>query len=204
MKSRRRVNSTVGQLSLMNKWFLSFVIGCMFMTVCPAQRQKTRRAASLVDESKPAVFVSFLRLTDLAPLQTGYGRAHLLFRITNNTRWPIVLDMSGVPTKQYGDASLYYLIADARDGKMRIKNLCHVCSFNDVGSGRSLTFVIPRDYASRDSVIQIAYSFAWERHRENGLGSVSTHAVEYYFNNLPKSVLSGEALSNKGMQRTRN
>jgi hypothetical protein len=110
--------------------------------------------------------------------------------------------MSGVPTKDYGDASLYYVIADAHDGKIRLNNSCHVCSFNPVGPGRSLTFAIPGDYVTRDALIRIAYSFSWEQHRENGSGSVSTHSVEYYFHNLPKAVLPGETLSNKSLDRS--
>jgi hypothetical protein len=104
--------------------------------------------------------------------------------------------MSGVPTKAYGDASLYYVIADSHDDKIRLNNSCHVCSFNPLGPGRSLIFAIPCDYVTREALIRIAYSFSWEQHRETGSGSVSNHSVEYYFDNLPKGVLPGEALSN--------
>jgi len=36
-----------------------------------AQRQKSRRAGTLVDANKPVVFISFLRSDEIEPLETG-------------------------------------------------------------------------------------------------------------------------------------
>ena len=165
------------------------------MTVAPAQRQVNRRAGALVNSTKPAVFISFLRSADLEPLRTGYGRQHLLFRITNNSRWAIWLEMNGVP-KEYGDAGLFYTIESKDKGEIQIDSRCHVCSVNPVGPGRSIVFSIPADYANTDTRLRIEYSFAWERDNEVEGGSYSEHSVAFYFSYLPKFVLPTTALSN--------
>ena len=97
--------------------------------------------------------------------------------------------MSGVPSREYGDASLYYRIEESATGIIRIDERCHVCSFNALGPGKSLVFAIDRNYVSRDALLRIKYSFRWEQHPEDGAGSISTHSVEFYFARLPKTVL---------------
>lgn len=174
---------------------LTIVIACSLATVASAQRQKSRRAGTLVDASKPAVYVSFLRSAQIEPLETGVGNRYLWFRITNNSRWAIWLDMSGVP-KAYGDAGLFYTIENKEGGKIQVDSRCHVCSVNPVGSGRSVVFSIPADYATQDARMRIEYSFAWERDNEMDGGSYSTHSVLFYFSYLPKSVLPAAAQSN--------
>ncbi|MGH9943464.1 MAG: hypothetical protein ACRD9R_14050 [Pyrinomonadaceae bacterium] len=172
----------------MKKLTLAVMIIIGLAAVALAQRQKGGRSGNLVKADMPAVYVSFLRPVQLEPFRTGYGRNHLLFRITNNTRWAIWLEMNGV-TAEYGDAGLFYTIEDEKSGEIRIDMLCHVCSVNQVGAGRSIIFSIPADYASRDSRFRIEYSFAWERDNEAEGGSYSKHSVLFYFHYLPKSVL---------------
>jgi hypothetical protein len=166
-----------------------------------AQPQKNVKRGALVDKRRPAVFISYLRSADLEPLKTGYGRRHLLFKITNNTQWPVWLEMNGVPN-EYGDAGLFYTIESRDDGKVEIDSRCHVCSVNPLSSGRSVVFSIPADYVRKDARLRIAYSFAWERDNEAIGGSHSTHSVEFYFSYLPESVLPSDALSNKRLQPT--
>jgi hypothetical protein len=148
---------------------------------------KRGSAIPLVDPSKPAVFISFLRTGKVEPIESGVGKDYLWFQITNNTRWAIWLDMSGVP-KEFGDAGLYYTIEDKEDNKIRIDSRCHACSVNPLSRGRSLRFARPRGYADPDSRLRIEYSFQWERESESMGGSYSTHSVEFYFSYLPKTV----------------
>jgi hypothetical protein len=96
----------------------------------------------------------------------------------------------------------HYPIENKEDGKIQIDSRCHVCSVNPVGSGRSVIFSIPADYASQDTRMRIEYSFAWERDNEMEGGSYSTHSVLFYFGYLPKSVLPTTAQSNNGMHPT--
>jgi hypothetical protein len=187
MKSRRPVNSNVRQLS-MRKFLLILVIGST--AVALAEGQRRRRDSPLLKTNRPGVYISFLRVGKIKPLETGVADRYLWFRITNNTRWAIWLDMSEVP-KEYGDARLYFTIVEADDGKNRIDARCHVCSMNPVGPGRSVVFSIPSDYATLDAFLRLAYSFAWEHDNESEDGSTSTHAVEFDFHHLPKSALAG-------------
>ena len=164
-----------------------------------AEEDKCGRARK---QEEAAVFISFVDSRELEPLETGYGRTHLSFRITNNTRWAIWLEMSGVP-KEYGDAGLFYTIESGEAGRVEIDSRCHVCSVNPVGPGRSVLFTIPADYVRKDSRMRVAYSFTWERDNDAVVGSYSTHSVEFYFSYLPKAVLPTAALSNKRLQGTR-
>ena len=159
------------------------------------QPKPGRSAVPLVDSSKPAVFISFLRTGQVEPLETGVGKNYLWFRITNNTRWSIWLEMSGVP-KEYGDAGLYYTIEDKENNEVRIDSRCHVCSVNPLRAGRSITFSIPGDYAGANFRLRIEYAFQWERDTETLDGSYSTHSVEFYFSHLSKTALSSNGLSN--------
>jgi hypothetical protein len=161
------------------------------LTVCANQKQAQRRhvpsTKERVNSNKPSVFITFLRSGEVPPLETGVGSTYLWFRITNNTRWPIWVNMSDVP-KDYGDAELYYVIESNEDGRIRVDSRCHVCSSNPLGAGRSITFSLPRDHASADARLRIEYSFEWERGAEGVSGSYSTHSVEFHFSYLPKSV----------------
>jgi hypothetical protein len=194
------VNTAVRQLLLMSgmKFLLTIVLTCFItcelMTVASAQRKGGKRVGGLINANKPGVFISFLRSGDIEPLETGVGSQYLWFRITNNTRWAIWLDMSGVPTKQYGDASLYYTIENKTNGAVRIDARCHVCSVNPLKAGRALVFSIPADHASRDTRLRIEYSFEWERDNETEGGSYSNHSVDFYFSYLPKSISLAETL----------
>jgi hypothetical protein len=185
----RPLNRIVRQLSSMTKFLITLIIATTAFGNAVGQR-KTRASSGLLNANKPGVYISFLRVGKVEPLETGVGNKYLWFRITNNTRWPIWLEMSGVP-KAYGDASLYFTIVESQGGKIRIDSRCHVCSVNPVGPGRSVVFSIPSDYATLDTFLRLNYSFAWERDNENEAGSSSTHAVEFDFHHLPKAALVG-------------
>ena len=195
----------VRQLSLMNtmKLLLTIVIACGLVTVIQAQRPNNRRAGALVNANKPAVFLTFLRLTNIKPDDPTDDPNYLFFRLTNNSRWPIWLQMSGVSKKEYGDASLYYAIEDKETSIVRIGSTqCHVCSVNPLRPGGSIVFSLPSGHASRDTRMRIEYSFAWERDNEMEGGSYSEHSVVFYFSYLPSHVLLTAALSNNGMHPT--
>ena len=185
----------------MRKLLLISFLACSLVAGAFAQRQGGRRAGTLVNVNKPAVYISFLRTADLNPLRASNGRKHLVFRITNNSRWVIWLEMGGVP-ERHGDAKLFYTIEGEKTGEIRIDERCHVCSVNPVGPGRSVVFTVPADDAGRDTRLRVKYSFAWERGNEAEGGSYSEHSVVLYFGHLPKSVLPETALSNNGMHPT--
>jgi hypothetical protein len=148
----------------------------------------TKRQAVLVEASKPPVFISFLRKFDGKP---GSGaEKFLLFRLTNNTRWPIILQMSGGYLETV-DVGLYYLTEDVKSGEHRAGSLsCHVCAFNPLGSGKSLTFAVPLEDACNDAKMTIEFQYEWEARFGSVVdGSETSHSSIFFFNSIPESVL---------------
>ncbi len=95
------------------KLLLTIIIMGSLVIAAPAQRQNNRRVGALVNTNKPAVYISFLRSAKIESLETNDRKQYLWFRITNNSRWAIWLDMSGVP-KEYGDAELSCVLHSGR------------------------------------------------------------------------------------------
>ena len=83
------------------KLLLAILIASSISPIGLAQRRS--KPHGKLDRNKPSVFISFVRAGQIEPLETGVDRHYLWFRITNNMRYPIWLDGSGVP-KEYGDA----------------------------------------------------------------------------------------------------
>jgi hypothetical protein len=135
---------------------------------------------------KPSVYISFLYVGKIEPLETGIGDQHVWLRITNNTRWPIWLDASGVPSKKYGDIYLYHTIESVIDRRIVIDSRCHVCSNVPLASGKSWIFVIPLDYLDKDQRIRVNFSFDWEDRNDVFAGREPEHNVFFYSSNLPK------------------
>src|SRR5262245_34875463 len=139
-----------------------------------------------IRRDKPSVYVSLIRVGKIEPLKTGIGDQHIWLRITNNTRWPIWLDASGVPNKEYGEISLYYTIESVNDGSIVIDSRCHVCSNVPLASGNSWIFVIPLDYLDKDQRIRVNFSFDWEDRDDTFAGREAEHSVFFFSSNLPK------------------
>lgn len=144
----------------------------------------------LIKRDRPAVFLKFTRSQRLESSDSTSNPDNLFFKLTNNTRWPIWLEMSGYADERYGDASLYYVVQDYKSGENRSGSLrCHVCSTNQLGPGKSIEFSIPLNDAARDATMRIAYNFSWEDRFGSFEGSDTTHTVDYYFRSLPELVL---------------
>ena len=157
-------------------------------TSVKARKSSPQRYLMQVD--MPAVFLKFTRSQRI---ESSVGRSdpdNLFFKLTNNTRWPIWLDMSGYGDERYGDARLYYVVEDYKSGENRSGSLrCHVCSNNQLGPGKSIEFSIPLRVAERDATMRIAYNFSWEDRFGGFEGSDTTHTVDYYFRSLPELAL---------------
>jgi hypothetical protein len=167
----------------------SFLILTVAVFQIHAQRLPTG-SKSLLRNNRPAVYLTFLRMSVVKWDDPSTDPKNLFFRITNNSRWPVSLQMSGAAKKEYGDVSLYYAIEDKKTGTIeRGSTGCHVCSVNSLNPGRSLIFSIPLSEASLQTRMRITYSFDWERGSENYGDSDSEHAIIYYFSNLPASIL---------------
>lgn len=146
----------------------------------------------LLQAKRPAVFLTFLRMQTIKSSDPSADPHNLFFKLTNNTCWSIVLHMSGVEDARWGDAGLFYVIANNETGEAQNgSRYCHVCSFNPMGSGRSLVFSVPFRHADRESSLNIQYEFKWESDEKIGLyeSSNTFHTVAYDFSGLPESVL---------------
>ena len=136
-----------------------------------------------ISKSQPSVFITFERQGKIAALSgTGEMQETVWLRLRNNTRWPIILDMNGVP-KDYGDAGLFYGVLS--EGKLIFENRCHVCSFNRLGPGRYLVFSVPRKDLAKGYSIRIKFSYGWEDQSDVGGGREVEHFVHFHSSNLP-------------------
>jgi len=173
--------------------FAAFFI--LLTVICdPAQRPVRKilvssKKAKVVSETKPTVYITFLRRERVEPERKDDGD-YLFFRLTNNSSWPIRLDMFGSEPK-FGDVGLYYSIENTKTGENRIGSLyCHhVCSVNSLGAGKSLIFSIAVEEACNDATMKIRFEFAWENELSYLEGTDTTHIVNFYFNSIPRSVL---------------
>lgn len=141
----------------------------------------------LIDPERSSVYLSFLRREAIKPADKDDESEYLSFTITNNSCWPVWLQMSGVSDKRHGDARLYYLIENSRSGEQISGRLyCHVCSTNPVSPGKHVKFSIPFREAAKNARMRIEYQFDWER---DAFDNDTEHTVSYYFSSLPKTVL---------------
>ncbi len=178
----------------MKKQLVIILVICAFGLVSYSQNKTVSSTCRkpILQAGNPAVFVTFLRMETIRPRNQWDNPNNLFFKLTNNTCWPIYLDMSGVADSRYGDASLYYLIENRKTGQRQAGALdCHVCSINEIGSGKSIIFSLPRRDADRDARMRLRYEFKWERDEPHGdyESSNTMHTVSYSFYGLPDSVL---------------
>jgi len=146
---------------------------------------KTPSQARL-QKNKPTVYIEFERTGNRPPLfasETGRG---IWLRLYNNTKWSIVLDMHGVPSKTYGDASLIYDVLDSH--QVINKGSCHACSFNSLGPGRSLLFSVPIEHLANGQAIRVRFKYSWESSENVAADHEPEHYVYFYSSRLPKNV----------------
>jgi hypothetical protein len=152
-----------------------------------AQRRRATRPACDVRISKknPSVYITFEREGKIASARTGEIQETVWLRLRNNTRWPIILDMNGVPSKDYGDAFLFYDVLSR--GKVLAEGRCHVCSFNHVSPGRSLVFTVPREDLAEGFSIRVSFNYGWEDESIFFTREGVQHSVSFYSSNITKS-----------------
>lgn len=136
-------------------------------------------------KDKPTVYMEFVREGHREPLANGESDKGIWLRLHNNTKWSIGLNMHGVPSDDYGDASLIYDVLS--EGQASIEGSCHVCSFNSLGSGRSLLFSVPAEHLSKGGALRIKFSYSWEDPNKVAAGREPEHYVYFYSAQLPKS-----------------
>src|SRR4029453_551689 len=152
--------------------------------ISPGQNPSVNRNPRL-SKAHPSVYITFERQAKIANISgTGEMQGTVWLRLRNNTRWPIVLDMNGVP-KGYGDAGLFYDVLS--EGKLIFENRCHVCSFNKLGPGRHLVFTVPHEDLVKGHSIRVKFSYGWEDEFDVGGGREVEHFVYFDGSHLPNS-----------------
>ena len=160
--------------------------------ILPASSRSSRRI--LIDAKQPAVYLTFVRAVHIETPDKDDEKRFLIFKITNNTRWGIWLDMSGGDDafKKIGidSITLYYAVDDVDSGKILFGSTsCHVCSTNPLPPGKSILFPVVQTRVVAGAKMRLEYSFDWDRD-VNLADSSTSHYVNYYFRSLPQSILS--------------
>jgi hypothetical protein len=137
-----------------------------------------------LSQSHPSVYITFERAAKIASDSSGELEETVWLRLRNNTRWPIILDMNGVSSKEYGDAALFHDVL--LDGKVIAEERCHACSFNPLPPGRSLVFTVPRADLREGYSIRVRFSYGWENGNDVAGGREVEHFVYFHHSALPK------------------
>lgn len=170
----------------MKKAFSAILILCSLVVGNHAQLRKLNRNQTefRVRKEMPTVYITFERAGKRKPLDAGESDEGIWLRLHNNTRWPIVLQMNGVPP-EYGDAGLFYDVLSER--KVILEGRCHVCSSNKLSPGRSLLFSLSREDLGPKGAIRISFSYSWEDPDDVFAGREPEHYVYFYTSKLPQT-----------------
>ena len=133
----------------------------------------------------PKLNLPFEREGKIASLSTGEMEDTAWLRLRNNIRWPIILDMKGVPSKAYGDAFLFHDVLS--EGKVIADERCHACSFNPLPPGHYLVFTVPREDLAKGNSIRVRFSYGWEDGHDVAGGREVEHFVYFHSSNLKKA-----------------
>jgi hypothetical protein len=132
-----------------------------------------------------SVYLTLERVGQLQSPDPGDDKARVWLRFHNNTRWPIRLDMGGVPSAEYGDAELFF--DGLQNGEVIFRNRCHSCTTNMLGSGGSLIFSVPHADLGKGRAIRVRFSYGWEDWGDVTAGREPEHYVYFYASKLPQT-----------------
>ena len=135
----------------------------------------------------PSVYIDFERAGILRSPGERVGEERVWLRLHNNTRWPIMIDMGDVPSKEYGEAEIFYDLLSG--GQLIFPGQCiDVCTLNKVGTGKSLEFSLPREDLADGRTIRISFSYSRENQNDVSGGREVEHYVYFRSSQLPHRV----------------
>lgn len=159
---------------------------CIMTSGFQAQQKRSWRQAEVrIRKDQPGVYLTLERVGQVKVPKPGEGRDRVWLKLHNNTRWPIMLEMSGVPSKEYGDAELYYDVLSGRELIIHLE--CHVCSYNSLGPGKSFVFSVPLEELGAGRALRVRFSYGWEDWDDASTGREAQHYVYFDASKLPKS-----------------
>jgi|ERR1044071_5118280 hypothetical protein len=168
----------------MNKLILLILIACG-VSVTHAQHRKTPAppAGVRIRKDVPTVYLAFERVGAVKSSASGEEEERVWLRLHNNTRWPVRLQMSGVPSDEYGDARLYY--DGLSNGEVLFRIRCHACSVNLLSPGKSLLFSVPRGELGEGRAVRVGFSYGWEDGDDVAAGREPEHYVSFDASQIP-------------------
>jgi hypothetical protein len=209
MKSRRRVNSTVGLLridennamKILSRTVLLFVL----LPVFGQSEILAQTGCSLVDKTKPLLFISFERLV-------GKKNSDAQLRLNNNSTCTIVIDTYEEPPKRtlseiMRDRGICQpsKLLELQDGshvgmfysiKLPHRNLTQAFGAGDVitpanlKSGGSILINVPLKYFKDGGELRIHFQYDWEAcSPTQDKYVIMYHEISFYPWFIPKDVL---------------
>jgi len=172
----------------------SVVIALSAVALLSAQGQTS---AVFLNSSKPGVYVTFLRVGRRDPVRIDESKRGVFLRLHNNTRWVLLLHMSGVPRRN-GEAGLFYDVVEDPSGyppsQLPIRVNFHVSSVNPIRSGTTIDFSVPEEHIREGLGVQIEFNYEWEATERTGIPRPDEprHVVTFYHSQLPETMRRGE------------
>ena len=151
---------------------------CIVLCVVPTSFAQKRVPNVRLSKAHPSVYITLDHQGKIASMSNGEIEDTVWLRLRNNTRWPIILDMNGVPSKAYGDAALFWdVLCEGREPAIV---RCHACSFNPLHPGHYILFTVPRADLAKGCAIRVKFSYGWE-----DSSGEPEHFVYFYSSDLP-------------------
>jgi hypothetical protein len=157
--------------------FMRVLILVVILFATPIAWAQKRPSNPHLSRSQPSVYITFDHQGKIAST-SGATEEFVWLRLRNNTRWPIVLDMEGVPSKAYGDAGLFWDVLC--EGDSPLFHRCHACSFNSLPPGHYILFTVPREHLAKGCSLRVMFSYAWEHP-----SGEPEHFVYFYSSDIP-------------------
>jgi hypothetical protein len=172
---------------------LSFVTLGGLLAMMAASQKKSAPPSMRIEKDKPTVYISFVRVAKREPLHEGESKEGVWLKLHNNTRWTLVHAAFGVEPK-WGEVGLFYDVELAkRRNRSDLSELPlgydrgDVSSTNNLPSGKSILFSVPREHLAKNLRLRICYNYSWEAGDRGWVGyDEPEHCVFFYGSNVPE------------------
>jgi hypothetical protein len=182
------------------------------LSLTPQQKGPSSAAAILIRKDRPSVYLEFEKEGKAPPLFQGEIDERIWLRLQNNTPWAVEFCSLPVP-KVLGDVGVVYGVKHIpvtmreegfSNHSGSLKNALPVgktqketpdipegyttgdtCTPYNLGSGRSVSFSVPRDHLADQLLIEFEFWYEWEN-RDNELASYPQCLVSFSHTRLPR------------------
>jgi hypothetical protein len=193
----------------MKKLVLSLLVSLLCLSSVSGKQQSSqdRSRSILIRKDRPSVYIEFERSGKAPPLFEREKEERIWLRLYNNTQWAINFCSFSVKN-QYGRAGIVYevkrsrtsfgmpkgssnqgALPEERNQQESVRtpqgySTADVCTPYSLGSGKSVTFSLPREHLGKNLYIEFEYWPEWEN-RDNELGNFPKYSVSFGNQELP-------------------